>query len=92
MVRAPSLPNVRLGRQRRGAGLVDGHHHGVAELVPHAAAPALAGGGIDAARLIDERPEGAPRGDDQAETRNLAVAGDGRLERTAQKLRSARSR
>ena len=54
------------------------------ELMPHAAAPTLAGGGIDAARLIDERPERAPRGDDQGEAGDLGVPGDGGLERAPQ--------
>ena len=73
-----SLPDEALGRQRGRARLGDGHRLGVAELVPDAAAPTLAGGGIDAARLVGERPERAAGGDVQAEARDFAVAGDGR--------------
>ena len=69
---------------RAAAGFVHGHDHCVAQFVPNAAAPALASGGVDAARLIGERPEGASRRDVQGEAGHIDIAGDGRLERSAQ--------
>ena len=59
MMRAPSCSDERLGRQRGCTGFCDGHEHGVAEFVAHAAAPSFASRGIDAFRLVGQRPEGS---------------------------------
>jgi hypothetical protein len=48
-------------------GIHDRHLVSVGDLVAHAAAPTLAGGGIAAAGLVGESPEGTPGGDDQGE-------------------------